>query len=621
MHSFRLFLLLLLLSRATPLEKTDQDDEQDDDDPASFHEEREEVLKQQIFMMTPEESIARFGAVRPLHPAPPRQNKVDHFVVLYMENHAADQIFGCMDLPGFDGIPKSGHVIDKFPGSGILGHINVSCGTSDYVCTSGPSYDTFSSKFAPLHETQAFKYPYGGKEAQNDKYSWIHGLEMGGSNQTAVKMFSPEQIPVKTAAARAFGVFNKLFTAVPGPSSPNHLFTQSGTSCGMRNNQLYDDCGGKNKTFPQRTIYDSMRLHNVSFSMFMNSTCGLDGKPCHGEDPITDDSPSAINTPDVAMEGVARYHDRFFSQEVFYAQAANGTLPQLSWVHPPLEACDHPCHDVAKGERLLKDVYEALRASPKWNKTVLFVAYDDAGGYYDHVVPPFEGVPADEASCNVQGKCKGDVLPFDFRRLGLRSSGMLISPLVAKGAVFQEPKGPTNTSQFELTSVSATIKNLFNLSSFLTKRDAWAGSFDELLLDEPRTDCPMHLPEAPKPAAPWGPPPGVSQESDDDDDETHAEQIKKRERLLNQRGPGHCSAWHGANDEVACAGRDHANLKQRRNLRLLSELTGQPLPDLDNMNVAQADVAMARVWSDWMDMQRKKSAAAIAAAEARNGEL
>ena len=44
-----------------------------------------------------------------------------------------------------------------------------------------------------------------------------------------------------------------------------------------------------------------------------------------------------------------------------------------------------------KGERLLKDVYEALRASPKWNKTVLFVAYDDAGGYYDHMVPPFEG--------------------------------------------------------------------------------------------------------------------------------------------------------------------------------------------------------------------------------------
>ena len=30
--------------------------------------------------------------------------------------------------------------------------------------------------------------------------------------------------------------------------------------------------------------------------------------------------------------------------------------------HPRWQACDHPCYDVAKGERLLKDVYEALRA-------------------------------------------------------------------------------------------------------------------------------------------------------------------------------------------------------------------------------------------------------------------
>uniref|UniRef100_A0A7S2GIL3 Phospholipase C n=1 Tax=Haptolina brevifila TaxID=156173 RepID=A0A7S2GIL3_9EUKA len=297
----------------------------------------------------------------------------------------------------------------------------------------------------------------------------------------------------------------------------------------MRTNLLYDDCGGKNKTFPQMTIYDSMRLHNVSFGLFMNSTCGLDGKPCHGEDPITDDSPSAINTPDVAMDGVARHHDRFYSQGVFYRQAANGTLPAFSWLHPPLEACDHPCHDVAKGERLLKDVYEALRASPKWNRTLLFVTYDDAGGYYDHIVPPFEGVPADDAPCHLQDHC-GLQPPFDFRRLGLRTAGMLISPLVPKGAVFQEPRrGPTATSQFELTSVASTIKTLFNLSTFLTKRDEWAGSFDELLLDEPRpdSDMPMHLPQAPEPAQPWSPPPGATQgrvvkrprHKDDDDDD------------------------------------------------------------------------------------------------------
>jgi hypothetical protein len=44
-------------------------------------------------------------------------------------------------------------------------------------------------------------------------------------------------------------------------------------------------------------------------------------------------------------------------QDVFYKQAAAGTLPQFSFINTPGEACDHPCHDMAKGERLLKDVY------------------------------------------------------------------------------------------------------------------------------------------------------------------------------------------------------------------------------------------------------------------------
>lgn len=47
-------------------------------------------------------------------------------------------------------------------------------------------------------------------------------------------------------------------------------------------------------------------------------------------------------------------------QDVFYKQAAAGTLPQFSFINPPSEACDHPCHDMAKGERLLKDVYVSV---------------------------------------------------------------------------------------------------------------------------------------------------------------------------------------------------------------------------------------------------------------------
>ena len=83
----------------------------------------------------------------------------------------------------------------------------------------------------------------------------------------------------------------------------------------MQANTLYDKCGDQKVTFPQRTIYDSLRAQRPG--LYMNSTCGLDRATASPSDP---DSASAINTPDVAMEGVARHQDRFYSQTLFYAR-------------------------------------------------------------------------------------------------------------------------------------------------------------------------------------------------------------------------------------------------------------------------------------------------------------
>ena len=132
--------------------------------------------------------------------------------------------------------------------------------------------------------------------------------------------------------------------------------------------------------FPQMTVYDSLSLSGVDFGLFVNSTCGLriNGTVIPCAEPELD--PGGID-PDVLLSGVARHRDKFFSQRRFYERAAAGTLPAFSFVYPPVQACDHPCHDMAKGERLLKDIYEAVRAGPKWEKTLFLVAYDDAGGF------------------------------------------------------------------------------------------------------------------------------------------------------------------------------------------------------------------------------------------------
>ena len=176
----------------------------------------------------------------------------------------------------------------------------------------------------------------------------------------------------------------------------------------------------------------------------------------------------------------------------------NGTLPIFSWIDPayydidPLNRAsdEHPDHDVTKGERLLKDIYETLGESERWNDTLLFVFYDEHGGFFDHVPPP---------NCpNPDGKNSTKVSPpFMFNRLGLRVPAVLISPFIKRGTVGK--RAVQGEPQYCHSSLIRTMREQFAPKSpAFTQRDAWALPFDDLInLEEPRTDCPMRLPEVP----------------------------------------------------------------------------------------------------------------------------
>lgn len=88
---------------------------------------------------------------------------------------------------------------------------------------------------------------------------------------------------------------------------------------------------------------------------------------------------------------------------------------------------DHPAHDVGNGQRLVKEVYEMLRASPQWNESLLIVSYDEHGGFYDHVETPYVGVP------NPDGMRGPAPFLFDFDRLGVRVPTIMVSPWIKKG--------------------------------------------------------------------------------------------------------------------------------------------------------------------------------------------
>jgi len=125
-------------------------------------------------------------------------------------------------------------------------------------------------------------------------------------------------------------------------------------------------------------------------------------------------------------------------------------------------------------------------------KSAFIITYDEHGGFYDHVAPPQEGIPSPDNVVAPNG--------FKFDRLGIRVPTLLISPWVQKGTVVHHPPGPTSTSQYESTSIMATINKIFNIKDNMHKRAEWAGTFDHLFyhMKEPREDCPTHLLDVPK---------------------------------------------------------------------------------------------------------------------------
>ncbi len=125
---------------------------------------------------------------------------------------------------------------------------------------------------------------------------------------------------------------------------------------------------------------------------------------------------------------------------------------------------------MSNGEILLKETYEIIRNSPHWEESLFVITYDEHGGFYDHVPTPLYAPNPD-----------GIVHPdFGFDRLGVRVPTIMVSPWIKKGTVVHAPpkdQMPFGTSEYEASSVYATVKKMWQLDSdFLTKRDEWAAT-------------------------------------------------------------------------------------------------------------------------------------------------
>jgi phospholipase C len=122
------------------------------------------------------------------------------------------------------------------------------------------------------------------------------------------------------------------------------------------------------------------------------------------------------------------------SLDTFYAQAANGTLPEISIIVGPAELSEHPPHSPNDGAWLQRKVAEAVITSPKYSKTALFISYDETGGWADHVIP-FHS-PVDTPGEWLTDPTTG--IGHTFQGPGFRLPFWIISPFTRHGGVYTE---------------------------------------------------------------------------------------------------------------------------------------------------------------------------------------
>jgi hypothetical protein len=95
------------------------------------------------------------------------------------------------------------------------------------------------------------------------------------------------------------------------------------------------------------------------------------------------------------------------------AALKDGTLPAVSWIIPENAISDHPSSSIHAGQAYVTGLINAIMQNPEWDSTLILLAWDDWGGFYDHVVPP----------------------KVDVNGYGLRVPALLISPYAKKGSI------------------------------------------------------------------------------------------------------------------------------------------------------------------------------------------
>ncbi len=281
----------------------------------------------------------------------------------------------------------------------------------------------------------------------------------------AMGYYTRADIPFYYAVADAFTICDNYFCSVLGPTDPNRLYTMAASI----------DPGGQNGG----PILQTIIANRSSFNGRLNYTTMPEQLQTRGISWKVYSSPDENVLGGILSDNVLSYFKNFqepasaLHQNAFgpqfpidlLADVAAGNLPQVSWIIGSVVTSDHPPAPSLFGENILSLIVDALAADAAlWARTVLFVTYDENGGFFDHVAPvtPPPGTSGEYVTApavpdpTIVGS---PPIPGPIG-LGFRVPMLVISPFSRGGFVSSDLFDHTSVLRFLETRFGAEVPNL-----------------------------------------------------------------------------------------------------------------------------------------------------------------
>ncbi len=345
---------------------------------------------------------------------------VDHIFVLMMENRSFD------------------HYFSKLPEYGVT---DVAVADASFT-----NLDQNGQAVAWYHETEYC--------IEDPRHSWNNSHEQWAAGKNdgfvlnnepdgarAMGYFDHTDLPFYYELASQFAIGDRYFCSMLGPTWPNRMYLYSGSSGGLTKNTLPLDVKTPNifaalidKGVEWKTYRSNLPPAAMYLETWLESTKGCsdpENGPC-----------------------------RLAEFEQLIPDLASGDVPPVTFIEPEYstgiyETSEHPPANPHHGQNFVWRVVDALTKSPVWGRSVLFITYDEHGGFADSVPPP--------KACHPGDRDPDDTSKGTFDQYGFRVPFIVVSPFAKKGYVSHIDRDHTAILRF--------IQAKHGIGAF-TKRDA-----------------------------------------------------------------------------------------------------------------------------------------------------